>query len=209
MAYRRTEHVEARLADNRARIVHAARRMVGEDGFRSAQVAAIAAAAGVATGTVYLYFPSKAHLFAEVLRDVCQRELDVVADIGASGGGAGERLAAGVRAFASRALRARRLAYAIIAEPADPLVDEIRLDYRRAQGRLFAAVIADGVASGEFPAQDPQASAACLVGAFLEGLVGPLAPGATDSRESAARLVDRIVAFALRGVGAAAAPPPP
>jgi AcrR family transcriptional regulator len=204
MPYRRTEHVVARLADNRARIVHAARRIVAEDGFRSAQVAVIAAAAGVATGTVYRYFPSKADLFAEVLRDVCQRELEVVADIGKSGGGAGARLAASVRAFAVRALRARRLAYAIIAEPADPLVDEVRLDYRRAQGRVFASIIADGIADGEFPAQDPRASAACLVGAFLEGLVGPLAPDSTDASASPDRLVDEIVALALRAVGGSA-----
>jgi hypothetical protein len=128
----------------------------------------------------------------------------VVAYIRASGGGAAARLAASVRAFATRALRARRLAYAIIAEPADPLVDEVRLDYRRAQGQVFASIITDGIAAGELPAQDTRASAACLVGAFLEGLVGPLAPGSTGAAESPDRLIDEIVAFALRAVGAPA-----
>jgi len=208
MAYRRTEQVEARLADNRQRILRAARRVLTEEGLRAAQIGAVAAAAGVATGTIYRYFPSKADLFAEILRVICQRELDVVADIAASGGSARDRLAGAVRAFATRALRAHRLAYAIIVEPADPVVDQVRLEFRRAQGRAFESIIADGLAAGEFPAQDVAVSAACLVGAFLEGLVGPLAPGAPGAGDGGQRLVDDIVAFALRAVGAPARHPP-
>ena len=200
MAYRRTERVEARLADNRQRILQAARRLIADRGFREAQINTIAAAAGVATGTIYLYFPSKADLFAEVLRMICQRELDVVTEIAASGGPASERLAAAVRAFASRALRGHRLAYAIIVEPVDPEVDEVRLEYRRAQGQVFESIIADGIASGEFPPQDVRPSAACLVGAFLEGLVRPLAPESGAGEDHGTRLIDAIVRFALRAV---------
>lgn len=68
MAYRKTEHVEARLADKRKRILAAtARALVGEGGWPEAQVSHVAAAAGLATGTVYRCFPSKADLFVEVL----------------------------------------------------------------------------------------------------------------------------------------------
>ena len=65
MVYRRTERVEERLQDKRDRILHAVRQVVGEVGFRDAQVIMVAEAAGVATGTVYRYFPSKGELFAE------------------------------------------------------------------------------------------------------------------------------------------------
>ncbi len=58
MAYRRTERMEARLASNRERILRAARETVAERGFRDAEIAAIASAAGVATGTIHRYFPS-------------------------------------------------------------------------------------------------------------------------------------------------------
>ncbi len=79
MAYRKTEHVEARLADKRKRILAAAARaLVGEGGWPEAQVSHVAAAAGLATGTVYRYFPSKADLFVEVLSAVSQREVDVL-----------------------------------------------------------------------------------------------------------------------------------
>ena len=78
MAYRKTERVEARLADNRNRILQAARLLVSEGGWSEAQVSHVASSAEVATGSVYRYFPSKADLFVEVLSMVSQREVDVL-----------------------------------------------------------------------------------------------------------------------------------
>src|SRR4029453_3986352 len=120
MAYRRTERVEARLADNRARILRAARQLVSDGGFRQAQIASVAALAEVAVGTVYRYFPTKADLFAEIVRTVSQREVDVLRQIADSGGPASERLAAAVRAFPSRAIPRRGGAAAGPAPPAEP-----------------------------------------------------------------------------------------
>src|SRR3954468_22815651 len=60
----------------RERVVAAARELIARGGYQEARVAAVAARAGVATGTVYRHFPSKADLFAEVFRSVSQREVD-------------------------------------------------------------------------------------------------------------------------------------
>ena len=76
MPYRPTERTEARRAQTRERIVRAAHELIARGGYREAQVAAVAARAGVATGTVYRHFPSKAELFAEVFRRASQREVD-------------------------------------------------------------------------------------------------------------------------------------
>ncbi len=59
MAYRHTERVQEQLQDKRDRILQAVRAVVGEVGFRGAQVATVAEAAGVATGTVYRHFPPR------------------------------------------------------------------------------------------------------------------------------------------------------
>jgi AcrR family transcriptional regulator len=64
MAYRRTERVQEQLLDKRNRILQAVRAVVGDVGFRRAQVSLVAEAADVATGTVYRHFPSKGELFA-------------------------------------------------------------------------------------------------------------------------------------------------
>lgn len=206
MAYRRTQQVEERLADKRERIVKAVRRVVGEVGFRDAQIAMVAAAAGVATGTVYRYFPSKAELFAEALAVNSQFELDIIAQIADAGGSPVARMEDAVRAFAGRALKARRLAYAMIAEPVDAEVDVTRLEYRRAFGGLFRQLIDEGVAHRELPAQDSEATSACFFGALIEGLIGPLAPDAARPTQES-RLIDTIVVFCLRAIGTSLALP--
>lgn len=192
MVYRRTPSVVIRLEDNRTRILSAARDLVAEGGWRHAQVAAVAAKAGLATGTVYRYFPSKAELFAEVLANVSRRERNVVAAIVDGDGTPAVRLKGAVKAFAKRALQGRRLAYAMIAEPCEPEIDKARLEWRARLGEEFVRLIQMGQAQGAFRACDPRVAAACVVGAFMEALVGPLTPDAFEDAEESRRLLDQI-----------------
>ena len=201
MAYRRTDRVEERLQDKRARILRAVRHVVGEVGFRGAQVAMVAQVADVATGTVYRHFPSKGDLFAEALALNAQHEVDVLAAIAASDGDAASRLADAVRVFARRAVQARRLAWAMIAEPAEAEVDAARIVYRRAFAEVFEGLIVEGMRRGQFPRQSAAASAACVMGALSEGLIGPLAPEAPDLANTRA-LIDAIATFCLQAVSA-------
>ena len=181
MAYRRTETVNARLADNRQRILAAARQLVSEGGWAEAQIGHVAAAAGIATGTVYRYFPSKADLCVEVLSVVSQREVDVLAAIADSGEPPRQRLWVAVTTFVERAMRNRRLAYALIAEPCDREIDEARLTYRHAISKQIMRIVTEGQASGEFRGgTDPSIAATVIVGGFMEGLIGPLSPLSAD-----------------------------
>jgi AcrR family transcriptional regulator len=197
--YRPTERTLARSAETRRRIVAAARELIARGGYAEAQVASVASRAGVATGTVYRHFPSKADLFAEVFREASQHEVDAVAAAAReSGGTAVARIAAAVETFARRALRGRRLAWALIAEPVDPAVEAERLVFRRAYRDAFAGVIADGVEAGELPAQDPELSAAALVGAIGEALVGPVSP--TAAAREPESLIASLRDFCIRSV---------
>ena len=202
MAYRATERTEARRAEVRERIVAAARELIAHGGFAEARVSAVAERAGVATGTVYRHFASKAELFAEVFRRVSQGEIDALLEAAAGEperpARRGERVADGIETFARRALRAPRLAFALIAEPVGPLIEAERLTYRRAYRDGVAEVIAAGVAAGELPDQDPQLSAAALVGAAAESMVGPLSP--TVARRDSDQLIAWLRAFAIRSI---------
>jgi AcrR family transcriptional regulator len=200
MPYRPTERTEARRAAARDAIVAAARELIARGGYREAQVAAVAARAGVATGTVYRHFPSKAELFAEVFRQVSAREVEAVRAAASDDtvATATARLAAAIEAFARRALRARRQAYALLAEPVDPAVEAERLRFRRAHAEHFAAIVAGGIDAGELPPQNAELAGAALVGALAEALVGPLAE--TGPRSDPDALVADLVAFCLRSV---------
>jgi AcrR family transcriptional regulator len=197
VAYRPTERTEARRTAARDRIVRAALELVARGGYREAQVAAVARRAGVATGTVYRHFPSKADLLTEVFRVASQHEVDAVAAATAAPGAtAPDRIAAAVETFARRALRGRRLAWALLAEPVDPAVEAERLQFRRAYAEVFAAAVRDGIAAGELPDQDAAFTATALVGAIGEALVGPLSP--TGAAADADALVANLITFSLR-----------
>jgi AcrR family transcriptional regulator len=199
MPYRATDRTRARLAAARERIVDAALDQLAEGGYASASVVAIARRAGVATGSVYRHFPSKAELFAEVFRRASQREVDVLRDIADRDEPVTHRLAAWVEAFVRRALAEPVRAYALIAEPVDPAVETERLVFRRAYADLFERALHDGVSAGELPPLEADLTAAAIVGALAEALVGPLA-----RREAGAdALVAALQTFVLRSVGVA------
>lgn len=175
---RPSSRVAARQAQARQRILEAARQVVSEQGFAAAQVAVVAAIADVATGSIYRHFPSKSSLFSEMLRSVCRRELEVVeAVLDEQGRSETDRIGDAVATFVDRALRGEGLSYAVIVEPMDPDVDQVRLEARAGLAAAFARVIQEGVDGGVFPPQDAQIRGAAIVGAFLEGVVAPLAGG--------------------------------
>ena len=187
-------------AEVRARILDAGRRIVAEGGYAAAQMTAVARRAGIATGTIYLYFPSKADLLAEVFRLAASHEVAVIAEYADGSDPALNRIGEAVRTFVRRAVRGRRLAYALIAEPVDPAVEAERIVFKRAYADIFAAILRDGIAAGELPPQDVDVSAACLIGAFTEALVGPLSPDTGTGRGETEQLADAIAEFCVRAV---------
>ena len=208
MAYQRTPYVESKRAEARERLVRAALGLVAHGGWREVQMSAVAAAAGLSTGAVYLHFPSKTHLLAEVYREQAAAELRVIGAIVAQDAPASERLAAAIRAFAQRALSNRRLGYAMVLEPTDIEVEEERLHFHLQFIDAFAALLEAGRVAGEFDVTEPQVAAACIFGGVTESLMGPLGASLRDpatargrAREEAQRVIDSVVAFALRGLG--------
>ena len=188
----------------RERLLAAAEALVDEGGYAAASVVAIAERAGVAAGTLYRHFPSKAELFVELFRAVCDREVAAMraaAQAMAPGASETERLVTVLATFAQRALRRPRRAWALIAEPVDPLVDAERLDYRARYSALIAQSLRAAIAAGELPEQDVAFTAAALVGGCGEALVGPLSPLASGTPAIEAVLAAQR-AFVLGAIGA-------
>jgi AcrR family transcriptional regulator len=188
----------------RERLLRAARELIEEGGYGAASVAAIADRAGVAAGTLYRHFDSKEELFVELFRAVCDREVQAMREAAASMPDDAthvDRLETVLSTFAARALRRPRLAWALIAEPVDPLVDAERLAYRERYSALTAEALRAGIAAGELPEQNVELTAAALVGGCGEALVGPLSPLA-GSRPSIPEILEALRTFVRRAVGA-------
>jgi AcrR family transcriptional regulator len=188
----------------RERLVESALQILEEAGYAGASVQAIADRAGVSAGALYRHFPSKAEMFVEVFRDASRRDLAAI-DVAAETGTCVSRLEAAVAAHASRALRRRRLAWALLHEPVDAVVDAERLVYRRKYCRHMAGLLRQAIAAGEIPDQDVEFTAAALVGAIAESLVGPLSPLAGHGGDEE-EIIATLLRFCRRGIGVPDAP---
>jgi len=195
----RQMEAEKRL-EKETMILDAAERVFAARGYAATTVKDVAQEAGVATGTVYLYFPSKEELFLAlidrgtrtVLEGIVQARKDkpdVVAKLVAS-------LEAAVRAFSAHRDLAR---VALLQAPgALPSCEE-----RLAQlHRLFATYVAQDLeearAAGLIPPIDTQVAAWAWVGSFAEILLAWVRGDVADLEE----VLPALVAYNLRGIGA-------
>jgi AcrR family transcriptional regulator len=199
----RTARVSSSVTPTRERLLQAAGAIVEERGYAGATVLAIADRAGVASGTLYRHFASKEELFVGLFREACDREVLAMEGAAAAmpiGAPAVETVVEILGTFARRALRRPLLAWALLAEPVDPLVDAERLVYRARYAELLAVALTAAIAAGEVPPQDEQLTAAALVGACAEVLVGPLSPAASPTVDRD-RLLSSLDALIRRTIG--------
>jgi AcrR family transcriptional regulator len=205
------DRTERRLAA-REGILAAAHRQIADGGWEAASVAAVAARAGVAAGTIYRHFPSRDALLAEVLRNAAGGELTVLLRAaGPPERPPAERLEGVVRLFCARA-QEPRLLRALWLDPVPGAAAAARADARAGQHRLLGGLAADGAARGAWPAPaDAALTGAALFGLLLEAALAPAPPGrAGPAALSAAARADALVGLCLSAVRAPTprAPPP-
>ncbi|WP_297540839.1 TetR/AcrR family transcriptional regulator [Amycolatopsis sp.] len=196
MPYRRTPAVQARLDAQRVVIFEAAVDSLATHGYAGCSVAAVATRAGIATGSVYQHFPSKTGLVVELFRSVVAFEVAAVEEASTQSEDPVKRIVAVLETFASRALKAPRLAYALLAEPVDAPIEAERLVFRRAFIDVVASRIEEAIEVGALPPQDAELSAAALVGATAEVLIGPLTAESAD-----ASVLEKLSLFTVRALG--------
>jgi AcrR family transcriptional regulator len=201
MPYRHTDNVARKLAARHEAILAAACDTAAEGGMAAVQIAPVAERAGVAAGTVYRYFPCKTELVAALVALLSEREMAALTAAAKAAPGPLSALAAAITTFAARALAARRLAFALTAEPVEPAVDAARKAYRRDLATELERLIRTAIAGGHLPDQDAALAAAALLGALVEGLVGPLAPPAEDDPAKTRARVQMFTLLSLRALG--------
>ena len=201
MAYRRTDRVARHLAARQNAIVAAARALAAEAGMAMVQIVPVAERVGIAAGTVYRYFPAKIDLVRALVAAVTEREIGAMRRAADAAPGPLSALAAALTTFAARAVRNRRLTWAMLGEPVDAQVDAVQLDYRTALAAELEARIRVALARGHLPKLDPILASAALVGALLEALFGPLAPVPSDAPGKAREAVQMLTLLSLRALG--------
>ena len=193
---------QQQIEDTLKSVIKATRDLIAEGGWSAAQISVIASRAGLATGSVYRYFDSKVDLCVQVLSEVSKREAEVAAGIIDSEGDATSRMHDAVATFVRRAAREPRLAYALIAEPCEPALDEARLLYRDGLAKQFARLIDDGIRRGEFIDMPSDVLSTCVTGAMMEPLIRPLARATRPRKQEIETLAEQVAIACVRMVRA-------
>ena len=128
MAYRPTEKTEARKKAQHKLLSDTALNIVSKGGFKALTIASLAQEANVAIGTIYKYFEDKAELSAHIFRIASGKEVEMVRKSAFpeekqahDDNTCTARLKRTIHAFSERAIAGHRLAYALIAEPINPM----------------------------------------------------------------------------------------
>jgi AcrR family transcriptional regulator len=193
------EPTRAGLEGTREGLLESAARLFAEGGYHRTTVEDVVAAAGVAKGTVYWYYPSKKALFLAVL----QRSADVYRDgLVDAASSAGSRVGQLERAIDATLEYARQRPDLCRLYFQQVLLDDPDFVSRRAaiHARLVADLkrtIRDAIAAAEIPDQDVDLAAHMIVGA-VEAVVRQILDG--GSRRSAHQAGAQLRAFVAAGL---------
>jgi AcrR family transcriptional regulator len=173
----------------REQILDAAEQVLLAQGLAATTVADVAAAAGLAKGTVYLQYASKNDLIAALRARYLER---FVAALGSRHRSAKKRLLEAVHGLFSFSHEHHALHHVLFLEAGFSEADAFST-----ARRLIVEIIGLGTEHGEFAVADPEVAAVFVLHGVHGALVHALHDGATTAR--AVKAVDDLV---LRAVGA-------
>ena len=89
----------------------------------------------------------------------------------------------------------------LVAAVAGRELDAMRLDFRQSLAAEFETRIRTAIAGSHLPDQDARVAAPAIVGALMEGLLGPLAPSHDGDAAGSREAVQTVTLLALRALG--------
>ena len=192
---------ERKASDKRERILAAAVRVFAKSGFFDARVSDVAKAAGVADGTIYLYFTSKEHLLVSLFEDRVDKLLGFMQNDLGKIGSAKDKLRRVIEVQLGLLEGERDLAEVItvIVRQSSRLLKEYATPKFSAYLDAIARVVAEGQASGEFRTDvSPGLVARATFGA-LDGVTFTWALGRAEEG-ALVRAASQIADILLRGL---------
>lgn len=169
-----------KAADKRERILAAAVKIFAKEGFYNARVSQIAELAGVADGTIYLYFKSKDDLLIQLFEDRVERINEKVRDAIASTPNAPARLALLISLYFDFIANDRALAEVITVElrQSSKFIKEYKNPKFADFLRIIGSLVEEGQQRGELRADfAPPLVARALFGSLDEIARAHLARG--------------------------------
>ncbi|WP_051574465.1 TetR/AcrR family transcriptional regulator [Mycobacterium sp. URHB0044] len=178
----------AQVAQTRAALLAAGRRLFGENGFRATSVDDLARAARVTTGALYHHFPTKTALFEAVFIQA-HTELLTAATVAAQGATDDlDELGRGFDAFLDGVLQRDVQRILVLDGPAVlGLARFTELDEQYSHAAIMHALVS-AVRTGAIRVDDPETTTRLLLGALTRGaMLIANSPDPVGTRDAVAR----------------------
>ena len=187
--------------DKQQALIEAATRLFAEKGYAATNVQEIAQEAGVATGTFYLYFPSKEALFLTLIQNLYQKMMEGIEEERRKAGNDPiKKLMVSIRLAAKGFASDRQLARVVLIQAigASAVCEEQVALVHAALAGLVRHDLEKAVHMGLIPEQNVQVAARAIVGTCYELSMGWLREHDPENLTDA---IPALLEFNLRAIG--------
>ncbi len=198
MPYRSTDKTRQKKDNKRTAMMQAAVQVFAEKGYYEATVRDIVAAADVAVGTFYFYFPDKETLFVHLYEETADFLVRTIRQAIANRATLPQQLAGGVQAYINIAVFEPAVVQLLLVGGVGAVLSlrQKRAEFREKLVRLWMNPLEDALQKGVVMPQDPRRTSEALTGAFDEVVLHLL--NHPNPEVEAATAVKELVQFALR-----------
>lgn len=200
MPYRSTDQTRQKKDAKRAAMMQAALRVFADKGYHAATIRDIVAAAGVAVGTFYFYFPDKETLFAYLYDETADFLVQAVQQAVSSRATLARQVLAGVQAYVNIGLYEPAVVQLLLigGVGAVPALVERRSAFRQRVIAVWQRPLDLALDKGQIAPQNTRRSAEALAGSLDEVVLNLLEQ--PDPEREAPAAVEQITQFVLRAV---------
>ena len=185
--------------DKYSATLRAAERLFADKGYARVSIAEIANAAGVSKGLIYHHFPSKQDLLRQIFEDLSAPLAERFGTVVRSNETVEAKLRAIVKAFVDTAYSKREATQIVVFEALSTEdTKEPLLAIRHANQNMFAALVKEGIAKGEFSCVDERLGALFIVGLVREAVSEIALQELTGPPD---KIADDVVRLIYSGIG--------
>ncbi len=196
---------QAAAEATRCRVVETAERLFRQFGYLKTTVGDIAAELGMSSANIYRFFASKAAITEAVLQKVTGEVIDEARSVAAASDLKAEEKLRRVIYICNSAICERCLADSRMQAMVHAAIEENWQVIRRHKAALrevTAAIIAEGVRTGEFDVADPELAALCFQHAMMSSLHPLIVEHRLREGEDIAAMLEPMLTFSFRALGA-------
>ena len=200
MTYRSTERTRKKKDAKRTALMQAAVRVFAEKGYHAATVRDVVAAADVAVGTFYFYFPDKETLFVYLYEETAEFLLQALGQAIKGRATLPKKVSSAVQAYVNIGVYEPAVVHLLLVGGvgAVPALIERRAHFRKSLVDIWRQPLDEAMEKGLILTQNTRRSAEALSGAIDEVILHLL--DQPDPQQDAAAVVEDLTNLSLRAV---------